>query len=751
MGAVYRATDTKLNRDVAIKILPGAFADDPERLMRFTREAQVLASLNHPNIASIYGIEDRAIIMELVEGPTLDSRIDQGPMDPAGVLSIARQIAAALEAAHEKGIIHRDLKPANVKLTPDGAVKVLDFGLAKLSDPTDPGENPQSAPTIVKGHSPTMTGMILGTAAYMAPEQARGQVIDKRADIWSFGVVLFELLSGKQLFEGDSVSDVLAEVLKKEIPWASLPPATPANLRWLLQRCLERDRKARLRDIADAWAAPVIPAPAPPPPAPRRTPWAMLAATAVAAAAVTFAVTAWLRPPATALPQLRYTIQDPTETTSSIGTFAISPDGRRLAFTARDRNLSPALWIRNLDSLETRKVLNGISSSFFWAPDSRSVAVHNTEGKLWRIDLDKDTRQSIADVPVLVSGSWSQSGRILYSDFASQQYLLDPAIGFPEKLPRGKSNASRSVLLPDGEHLLGLSFSRELSWRSLRGGTSVNLMQGPSAFAFVKGKLLTLTASKLSAQPFDARTGKLSGQPAVIGSQVSAFSASENGILVFREGGNSTFTQLTLVDRAGKTIAAASGGSHNELSPDGRFMAYDVATPTGERDVWILDLKRDLRQRLTHAKPGSREWIPSWFPDSKTIFFVANRKGRLREGEIYTRLADGSGGEQLFLDTDSYKHHTQISPDGSTLAFDGGESEDNTDIFLVPFNVPVPQRQPKPFLNGPYSESQPQFSPDGKLLAYISAETGAFEVYVHTLTGQPKRWRISPNGGVSPR
>ncbi|MBI3694479.1 MAG: serine/threonine-protein kinase [Acidobacteria bacterium] len=417
MGEVYRARDARLGRDVALKVLPEVFAKDAERMARFEREAQMLASLNHPNIAALYGLEEsggvRALVMELVEGPTLAERIESGPIPPDEAIPIARQIAEALEAAHEKGIIHRDLKPANVKITGDGAVKVLDFGLAKALD-DDPGSaNPANSPTI--SLAATRAGVILGTAAYMSPEQARGAAVDKRADIWSFGVVLYEMLTGRQTFRSDTVADTLAAVLKTDPDWSALPAGVPPGLRRLLRRCLERDRKQRLRDIGDVrleideiMNAPSEQAGAPAPlAAPRksreRLAWAAAAALLLAVVAVSFLH--FRERPGEVRP-VRFQIFPPPKTTYATFDYPVlSPDGRRLVFSAGATQDKPLLWLRSLDTLALQALPGADGATRpFWSPDSRFIAFF-ADQKLKKVDTTGAPPQTLCEVGIGIGGN----------------------------------------------------------------------------------------------------------------------------------------------------------------------------------------------------------------------------------------------------------------------------------------------------------------------------------------------------------
>ncbi len=474
MGEVYRATDTKLGREVAIKVLPDSFAADPDRLARFTREAQVLAALNHPNIAAIYGVEDRALIMELLEGATVASRLASGPLDVEEALPIARQIAEALEAAHEKGITHRDLKPANVMITgpasgQPGVVKVLDFGLAAVAqrDPASASANATNSPTLTM--AATQVGVLLGTAGYMSPEQAAGKPADKRADIWSFGVLLYEMLTGRRLFEGETMSHTLADVLRAPIDFDRLPAQAPAPIRDLLRRCLDRDLRTRLRDIGEAriaiqkWLA--NPVSAETAPSPSRLGWAAsaVAVVAIAIAAALAFVHFREKPPVAEL--IRFQIPLP-EKSSFLGGPFLSPDGRRVAFHAAGPGGRGVLWIRPLDSLESRPLTGteGLGNSSFWSPDSRFLGFE-VQGKLKKLEAAGGPPQTVCDFAgPWMGGAWSRAGTIIFAAYAKGLMQVPEAGGPATPLttvdPLRKETAHFGpVFLPDGRHFLYARFS----------------------------------------------------------------------------------------------------------------------------------------------------------------------------------------------------------------------------------------------------------------------------------------------------
>jgi serine/threonine protein kinase len=526
MGEVWRATDTKLNRDVAIKILPQAFAQDADRMARFEREAQVLASLNHPNIAAIYGVENRALVMELVPGPTLAERIEQGAIPLEEALPIARQIADALEYAHEKGIVHRDLKPANIKVTPEGRVKVLDFGLAKALSNDHSAADPVSSPTLTM--RATTAGVILGTAAYMSPEQARGAETDRGADIWAFGVILYEMLTRRALFAGPTISDTLAAVLKTEPDWSALPPDTPPAIRRLLRRCLERDRKRRLHDIADARLdleeAP-DPSPEHTPAAPGRVlPWALAATLAVSL--LTLALFHFREtPPDDRV--LQFLIQPPEKT--SFGSSAISPDGRILAFTVTGADRS--LWVRRLDSSTPHALPGTYGATFpFWSPDSRYIGFF-AEGKLKRVDVSGGPVQTLATASSPRGGAWNRDGTVVFAPAAISALSVISAAGGDAKAltrldpSRLELNHRWPSFLPDGRHFLYVVQSSRpensgIFLQSLDSTNRVRLLPDVSNPAYAGGYLLFARGGTLMAQPFDAGKLRLTGEPFLIAGRV---------------------------------------------------------------------------------------------------------------------------------------------------------------------------------------------------------------------------------------
>ncbi len=639
MGEVYRAKDTKLGRDVALKILPDAFAQDADRLARFRREAQVLAALNHPNIAHIHGLEDsggtHALVMELVEGATLADRIAQGPIPVGEALPIAKQIAEALEAAHEQGIIHRDLKPANIKLRDDGTVKVLDFGLAKaLESPgTMASTNASMSPTITL---PAMTemGMILGTAAYMSPEQAVGKPADKRSDLWSFGVVLLEMLTGRRVFEGETVSHVLASVLKDTPDWTRLPADTPAAIRRVLRRCLERDRRRRLADAADARLdiedalAPNRDERASPPgtaPARLRTfAWPL----AFTAAAV-LAVTGYLRVDGTGAGDAESTF--PIQFGVSIPDVDVrsavpSPDGRMLAIGGVRSGGQRGLWIRRLDDPTAKEVpnLDGFTGSVAWSPDGTEVAA-STERGVVAIRLETGIVRSLTSDATFAPGSWGAGGSILAT--ATWGRALDVTTG--EMLTTVPGLGARSSFLPDGRQFLfngpgkaAVGGPKGVYLGSVDSPGEARLVLPFHAIArFSDGYLLFVRDGTLFAQPFDPERAEVDGQPAPIVDGVTFFQPTGSATFDVR---GSTLTYETpppadapvWVDRTGAEIGVLGAPGiyyqHPVISPDGRrVVTYTVDRRQGTGDLWLYDVARESTTRLTNDEnsEGSVRWI----------------------------------------------------------------------------------------------------------------------------------------------
>jgi serine/threonine-protein kinase len=796
MGQVFRAHDTRLNRDVALKILPDAVARDPDRLARFTREAQTLASLNHAHIAQIHGLEEssgvRALVMELVEGEDLSQRIARGAIPLADVLPIAKQIAAALEAAHEQGIIHRDLKPANVKVRPDGTVKVLDFGLAKAMEPT-------SAASSHVSHSPTITtpamtqaGMILGTAAYMSPEQAKGRAADRRSDVWAFGVLLYEMLTGQRAFKGEDVSDTLAFILTREPDWATLPAATPPPIRRLLRRCLEKDRTRRLCDIGDArleideaLAAPsaVDGAAAQPGPGPlsvwsRALPWMFVASMLGLAIAVALLWAPWRAETHVDRPLVRLDVDLGTDVSLPApiagGTsVAISPDGTRFVYAS---GTPTKLFTRRLDQ-PTATELSGTqgASRPFFSPDGQWVAFL-TPGKLNKISVEGGAVVPLGDINTASYGgaSWGEDRSIVVSEAFGRGLLRIPAAGGPPDLVaplgHGEFGLDLPQLLPGGKAILFAAntakgdadtFTIEVLTLAdrhrkivVRGGQSPRYLPTSSGV----GHLIYVNKATLFAIPFDLDKLETRGTAVPVldgvayqsGTGMGQFDASRTGTLVYRRasGGTSGIATLQWVDPIGKTeplLAKPGAYVSPSLSPDGKRIALGVAE--GGPDVSVYDPQRDVMTRLTS---GGFNGSPKWSPDGQSVVFAS-----LGNGILQTR-ADGASQPQALTQSKAFQTPWSFTPDGKRLAY--VEPTGNLQIWTVPLEDQGGQLKagaPEPWLKNSFNDTSPAFSPDGRWLAYQSNESGTFEVYVRAFASPSSapggKWEISNTGGMAPR
>jgi serine/threonine protein kinase len=793
MGEVYRARDPKLGRDVALKVLPEAFARDGERMARFEREAKVLASLSHPNIAPIYGMEDssstHALVMELVEGPTLADRIHSGavPMDEA--LRIAKQICEGLEYAHERGIVHRDLKPANVKVTSDDAVKILDFGLAKAIEGGAASTDISSSPTITR--MATQAGVLLGTAAYMSPEQAKGKAVDRRADIWAFGCVLYEMLTGKMAFRGETTTDTLAAVIKEEPDWSQLPAATPVRVRVLLQRCLQKDPKQRLRDIGDARIAideilsgapqetsslgPPVSASA----AQRMLPWAVAGVFLVAA----LALLAWAlsRHESSPAPAVAAQILPPPGTSFALfgtvgsGPPSLSPDGSKIAFVVTAADGTRKLWVRSLGSVAAHALEGTDGASLqFWSPDSQDLGFF-ANGKLRRIPATGGSPLDLSDVSSVVirGATWGADDVILFTPtVGSGLFEVHANASRTAAQPLTQLNAARKEIshrwpqfLPDGKHFLFFSESaiRENSGTyagSVDGGEPKLVVRGNRATVYAApGYLLSLREGVLMAQRFDPDTFEVSGNAIPVADHVEAgsapfysgnFSVSQSGgYLVYDPGSGGAPIHLLWLDRQGTQLGEMEPPADYEsprLSPDGKKLAITVVDPfRSVFDIWIQDLAKGTRTRLTFSE-GPINIAPSWSPDGSTIAFQSNPSGRYG---LYQRAADGTGESTLLFADDANQRVPRTSRDGRYLVFQHQTSSGSpTQIWSLPL---FGDRKPSPVIEGHTDALAPDLSPDSKWLAYVSAESGRDEVYIVPFGHTGGKWQISAAGGDLPR
>ena len=774
MGEVYRATDTQLKRAVAIKVLPDAVSSDPERLARFQREAEVLASLNHPNIAQIYGLERSsgqaiALVMELVEGPTLAERIGASPMPVDEAFAIARQIAESLEAAHEQGIVHRDLKPANVKVREDGTVKVLDFGLAKALEPASAPRSisPSSmtiSPTIT---TPAMTqvGFILGSAAYMSPEQARGRAVDRRADIWAFGCVLFEMLTGKRAFEADDVSLTLARVLERDVDLTALPASVPTRVRHAIGMCLRKDMRQRLHAMGDVRLALdgafETTTAAPSPVVHRRPVWLRaLPTAAVAAVAAAIVGFLWLRPEP--LPQvMRFQVLAPQGSALPLGTPAISPDGRMLAYTVTDAGGVTRIHVRPIDRVETRVLPNTEGALHpFWSPDGRSLAFATSPSNLVkRVDVEAGSPRTIAPVGGPWHGTWGQQGKVLVttangvSSISADGGELVPtaapdktqgefSVGFPEFLSDGRRFLVRTDSELGGSIRLASLDSPERSLVADKVDSAPLVARTPRG----KSYLLFLRSPDLMAQEFDEPSGTLRGTPTVLVADIGQVAnppvrptvgVSPSGILAYQTGGVGQSSQLIWVDRAGvevSRLAPAASVQDPRLSPDGEHVA-GVRFDIGAVSLWSTDLRRGASTRLTF---GGTARDPVWSPDGTRLAF----RRTAPDAGIFVVARDGSNERRVAEATPG--RITSWSPDGRYLAaYTQGE------LTLVPVEG---TEMPLVIQTRNGRLRFPEFSPTGKFIAFVSDESGRDEVYVQPVPpASGTRVNVSVNGGVLPR
>ena len=818
MGTVYRATDTNLKRQVALKVLPAAMAADADRLARFQREAEVLAALNHPHIAQIYGLEKSAditaLIMELVEGEDLSTIIVRGSIDDAtrpqaqrlsptahglsvdDALPIAKQIAEALEAAHEQGIIHRDLKPANIKVRSDGTVKVLDFGLAKALDTGallrgDAASAGQAggagtagkaglsmSPTITSPAQMTGVGVILGTAAYMAPEQAKGRPVDRRADIWAFGAVLFEMLTGQRAFAGEDVSDTLANVLKTDPAWERLPADVPARIRQVLRSCLQRDAKQRLGDMQsvrlalegafETAASPMTPATTAS--SRGRWPWmvALVVATALIAALAVPALRYLRETPVVALPETRLDIVTPS--TDDPLSIALSPDGRQIVFVASSDGV-PRLWLRSLATATAQPLAGTEGATFpFWSPDSRSVGFC-AGGALKRFDIGGGAPQRVASSNGCREGTWNSDGDILFVPAASSPLSRVSASGGAvvtvTKLLDGQTGHRFPSFLPDGRRFLflvqGSSDTAGIHLGSLDSTESQRLTTADAAGVYLSsGWLLWVRAGALVAQRLDLERKALAGDPVIVaesaafdaGAGLGAVTVSATGLVAYRTSGSSR-RQLVWMDRSGRTQGTLGMPDENALSapkisPDGRRVAV-FRTVLGNTDIWLLDGSTVSRFTFDAA----RDSFPLWSRDGGRIVFDSLRKGHR---DLYQKPSSGAGAEELLLESDQSKTANDWSVDGRYLLYHRNDPKDGADLWLLPT---AGDRTPTALLKTPFTEYAAQFSPDGRWFTYESNESGRPEIYVRPFVGPDGagataslgagQWQMSTKGGIHPR
>jgi Tol biopolymer transport system component len=772
MGEVYRARDSKLNREVAIKVLPEGFAQDAERVGRFQREAQVLASLNHSNIAAIYGVEEadgiRALVMELIEGPTLADRIAEGPIPIDEALMIARQIADALEVAHERGIIHRDLKPANVKVTLDDRVKVLDFGLAKVFEDESQATDLSHSPTLVKG---TQAGMILGTAAYMSPEQAKGKAVDRRADIWALGCVLFEMLSGEQAFSGETLTDTLAAVVRGEPKWEALPPATPEAIRRLLRRCLTKDPKQRLRDIgearivlgepygeaADGKAARAVPAAAQS--AWRRfLPWTIV----VLLAAGLALMYVFRAPKAQSL--LRSSISLPRGFSLDLNnsSLALSPDGRRLVFAAAgDDGKGQQLWLRSMDSLTIQPLAGTIGATYpFWSPDCRYVGFF-ADQKLKKTEISSGLVQIVCDAVEGRGASWSRQDIIVFAPQAiGSLFEVAAAGGTPVQVTSVEGNDVTHRLphfLPDGERLLFFSGKTATNEKE-KGIYSLDLetkkvalvaRESSEGIYVEPGYLVFVRNGNLMAQSFDDRGLRLTGQAVPIAEHVfynpdrftGAYALSDTGLLVFDGGSGVVKSQLTWFEVGGKklgTVGEPAAFVSISISPDGR-RALATIQGNAPQSLWMYDLSRGSASRFTAGSEGF--YTPAWSPDGRLVVYTGQNR------YLYLQASDAISEAQKLQTGQISTAPSSWSPDGRMFVF-AAQTSQGGDLWIQSMEG---DKKSYPFLVTPANEIEGTISPDGRWIAFASDETGRYELYVTSFPSPGGKRQISSDGADTPQ
>jgi len=767
MGEVYRAHDTILHRDVALKLVHPDFCHHPDSLLRLRREARALASLNHPNVATLHELAEFGgscgLVMELVSGETLADTLRHRRLAIGETLQIAAQVAAALEAAHEQGVIHRDLKPANIMITTGGAVKVLDFGLAK-TDSDSPNEGMLS--TLA-----TASGVVMGTAPYMSPEQARGAQVDRRSDVWAFGCVLYEMLSGRLAFNGGSPSDIIAAILEKDPDWSAVPPDTPAAVRRLLRRCLQKDVRRRFRDIGDARleledppaierddaSSPLVAAPA------RRGSWIRAAAlVALGAALGGFVVAAWPRvPPRASASEVKFSIMLPEDerlAATTLGAVAMAPDGRSIVYVAT-RGTTTQLLLRTLDSAAAFPLQNtsGAISPFF-SPDGQWVAFF-AEGKLKKLSIRGGAPAIVCDAADGFGGSWSTSGTIVFAPAtgaALQRVSADggtPARATDLDATRGEFSHRWPEFLPDGDTIVftvgtvGEWDEAEIVAQSLSTGKRTAVLKGGTNPRFTAaGQLAYAHGGAVWIAGFDPRGLVLTGEPVRAFEDVTAtvdgatqFAVSRSGEAVYQPAVSTSARRLVVVDGRDRTPLAAPAHAYvtPRLSPDGRRVMLGVAD--NAEHLWSYDLTAGTLAQLTFEAANR---APVWHPDGRRIAFASNRNGALN---LFAAPANADGPTERLATSESLQMPGSWSPDGEHLVFMEQHPSTGRDIWLLRRGG-----ERVALVNTPADESAPRFSPDGRWIAYVSNESGQAEVYVRSAATSAGARKLSAGGGTEP-
>jgi serine/threonine protein kinase/Tol biopolymer transport system component len=777
MGEVYRARDTRLGRDVALKVLPASFADDKNRLSRFRQEACAASALNHPNILAIYdvGTDDSApyVVSELLEGETLRQRMGGAALPQRKAIDYSQQMANGLAAAHEKGIVHRDLKPENLFITKDGRLKILDFGLAKLAQ-TENGQIQTDVPT---RRIDTEPGTVIGTVGYMSPEQVRGQGVDHRSDIFAFGAILYEMLSGKRAFHGDSAAEMMSAILKEDPPDLSATNRTvPPALERVVHHCLEKSREERFQSARDlAFDLQSLSGNS------SQTMTTSMPVTSFwsrrweRAAWLTLTGILFLAGLALAIPYfrtssspaevgtLRFLIYPP-EQSNIVGIALISPDGQRLVMRITDSTGKVALWIRPLNSLAAQ-MLAGTEGggSAFWSPDSRFIGFF-AAGKLKKIDVAGGTAQTICEASDGRGGTWNRDGVIVFSHTGADGLLrVSAGGGVPTlltKLDQSRQETWHRMpsFLPDGNHFLYVANSVRREDSAVYIGaldskeTRRLVISNTNAVYAPPGYLLFMRESTLMAQRFDATTLQLSGEPLPLVEQVNvtpigfgSYSVSDDGVLVYLSGGGQSL--LSWFDRSGRLLSSTGGAnyySNFSLSPDEKRVAVATWDPqTSTRDIWIIDSARTTSTRFTFN--AAEDFLPIWSPDGANILFVSDRSGF---GNFYEKPTSGAANEEEILKTNERKYSSDWSRDGQYIAFTSSSPQTKLDLWVLPM---FGDRKPIPSLQTSFNEDGPKFSPDGRFIAYYSDDSGSYEVYVQPFPASGAKWQISSGGGMQPR
>ena len=778
MGEVYRARDTRLDRTVAIKILPGQVSKDPVRKQRFEREAKTISSLNHPNICTLHdvGSQDGVdyLVMECVEGETLAKRLEKGPLPLEQVLKYGAQIADALDKAHRSGVVHRDLKPGNIMLTQMGA-KLLDFGLAKPAAPLVSGATLTAAAT--QTTPVTQEGTIVGTFPYMSPEQVEGKELDGRSDIFSLGAVLYEMLTGQRAFPGKSQLSVASAILEKEpTPISTIKPMTPPGFDHCVKRCLAKDPNRRWQsagDLADElqWIAELsqsgIPAATPVPTKQNRRERAVwiIAVFSLGMIAIVLGYLHWRNIKASSQTLVvRASINPPEKMRFNLtgdfsGPLIVSPDGTKLVFSA-----GGSLWLRRLNEIAARR-LDGTQDAEnpFWSADSRSIGFA-ADAKLKTVEISGGQPITLCDAPALRGGTWGADGTILFAPATRDVIYRVPATGGAPlpvtKLDSGQHSTHRwPYLLPDGKHFLYIAASHtdprgassEIYVASLDGKLNRPLLHSFAKAEYASGYLLYLRETTLMAQPFDADRLEFTGDAAPVAEKVTesvgtwgaVFSASMNGVLAYQAGGPEALSELRWYDRQGRKLGALGTGTYHgsRLSPDGTRLAVDFGDPN--REIWIFDLHRDVKTRLTFV--GGIDAAPVWSPDGTRIAFAALSGGT--NSDVLVKKSNGEGQDEPLDVAADNKIPTDWSPDGHFLLLDYNYNA-LSQLYVLALTG---DRKPYPFSKSQFPQRSGHFSPNGRWIAYTSRESGRDEVYVAPFPGPGGKWQISSTGGRMPR